>query len=743
MRQGVTTIEKSSPIQRLRFGSFEATPSTGELRKHGVRLKLHNQPFQVLAMLLERPGELVTREEIQRKLWPSGTFVDFENGLNSAVNRLRDVLGDSADQPRFIETIPRQGYRFLPDVVSDQINNAHPAKIDHRPANNFQTEASTFSPLQDISPTRTSWNLKLSLVAMALFIIAIGPSVLRSPGGSTPAAATLVDQKLHPLPLVTYGDGAQWLPAFSPDGSRIAYSWATAAGWYLEVKQIGSDTRVRLTKTAAKFPPGPTWSPDGKRIAYVRADALDDRGIFIISAMGGPERKLRSLAPWRVPQRMVNWSPDSKWIAFSDEYEPEKVQKTKPRGPNAIYLISPETLETRRLTDPGEDFGDSAPAFSPDGTTIAFVHTTADSHDQICTVPVAGGTPRIVVTEGLWTNGLTWTADGKSLVFDRSFAGGFSIWRAPASGGQLRRLDLSESRGNLLEPTLWHDSLAYEAHDSVRTVSRIPLNSTKSEIPQTPVASTRSDRAGRYSPKGDRIAFISDRTGKEELWIADVDGSNTLQLTHLETTLSDIAWAPDGKFVAVSAMLGNVFLVSVETGESRLVFTGPAFTDETSSNLAFSRNGQFLYVVSQPGTGDTYELLKVPLLGGAPERILDGIITNVSESPDGKTIFYSLAGSLTNRNSLGVWRRPTQGGAAQFVANAPGLWDIGARGLYIESGSKTIERYNLSGKHLQTMAKLRPFAFHSPMSISPDGLWALLGYEPRQAIEIDVVRGID
>ena len=194
-------------------------------------------------------GELVTREEIQQRLWPSGTFVDFENGLNSAVNRLRDVLGDSADQPRFIETIPRQGYRFLPDVVPDQISSAHPAKIDHRPANDFKTEASVFSPLQATSQTTTNWNRKLLLVVMALFIIGIGPSVFRRLGGSTPTASTLIDQKLHPLPLVTYGDGAQWLPAFSPDGSRIAYSWATAGGWYLEVKLIGSETRVRLTKT--------------------------------------------------------------------------------------------------------------------------------------------------------------------------------------------------------------------------------------------------------------------------------------------------------------------------------------------------------------------------------------------------------------------------------------------------------------------------------------------------------------
>ena len=106
----------AQPAERVRFDSFEASLDTGELRKHGVRVKLHDQPFQILAMLVARPGEMVTREEIQRRLWPSGTFVDFENGMNRAVNRLRDALGDSAEHPKFIETIPRRGYRFLVPV---------------------------------------------------------------------------------------------------------------------------------------------------------------------------------------------------------------------------------------------------------------------------------------------------------------------------------------------------------------------------------------------------------------------------------------------------------------------------------------------------------------------------------------------------------------------------------------------------------------------------------------------------
>src|SRR5216684_8951710 len=99
-----------------RFGAFELNREAAELRKHGIRIKLHEKPFQILLALLEHQGEVVTRKELQERLWPQDTFVDFENGLNNAISRLRETLSDTAESPRFIETVPRRGYRFLPEV---------------------------------------------------------------------------------------------------------------------------------------------------------------------------------------------------------------------------------------------------------------------------------------------------------------------------------------------------------------------------------------------------------------------------------------------------------------------------------------------------------------------------------------------------------------------------------------------------------------------------------------------------
>jgi len=133
------TVTDSQTNARYRFGVFEVAPATGELRRNGARVKLHAQPFQVLLLLLDRPGEMLTREEISRELWPDGTFVDYEHGVNSAVNRLRDALGDKANRPRYIETLARRGYRFLAPVeriaAAEEAHSAGPVD-DTPPAQN-------------------------------------------------------------------------------------------------------------------------------------------------------------------------------------------------------------------------------------------------------------------------------------------------------------------------------------------------------------------------------------------------------------------------------------------------------------------------------------------------------------------------------------------------------------------------------------------------------------------------------
>ena len=136
-------MSEPRPARRYRFGAFEADAATGELRRQGIRVRLNTQPFQVLTMLLERPGELLTREEIARELWPDDTFVDYEHGLNSAINRIRDALGDTASNPRFVETLARRGYRFVAPVERIAAENGTP-----QPA----VDSLTPSPAEQVVP---------------------------------------------------------------------------------------------------------------------------------------------------------------------------------------------------------------------------------------------------------------------------------------------------------------------------------------------------------------------------------------------------------------------------------------------------------------------------------------------------------------------------------------------------------------------------------------------------------------
>jgi TolB-like protein/DNA-binding winged helix-turn-helix (wHTH) protein/Tfp pilus assembly protein PilF len=208
--------EPGRPLRAVRFGAFEADFQSGELRKHGLKLRLQDQPFQILAMLLERRGEMVTREELHQRLWPTDTFVDFDHGLNNAINRLREVLGDSADSPRFVETLPRRGYRFIARVDDSAPPSAHTSPPgDAAPVAADPATISTAKPATELSRAARKglrlqdWRLIVfALAACLAIVVAFDPGGLRQRvlGRSGPAKI----QSIAVLPLENLtGDPAQ------------------------------------------------------------------------------------------------------------------------------------------------------------------------------------------------------------------------------------------------------------------------------------------------------------------------------------------------------------------------------------------------------------------------------------------------------------------------------------------------------------------------------------------------------
>ena len=167
---------------RLLFGVFELDLRAGELRKHGLRVRLQEQPFQVLAMLLERHGEVVTRGELQKKLWPADTFVNFDHGLNKAINKIREALSDSAESPRFVETVARRGYRFLVEVKvvdADSVRNAQLA-TQPLPETEFGDRREQASKLAMFKHLLSSSAWKVSLFVPLLMAVCLAAWKLHS-----------------------------------------------------------------------------------------------------------------------------------------------------------------------------------------------------------------------------------------------------------------------------------------------------------------------------------------------------------------------------------------------------------------------------------------------------------------------------------------------------------------------------------------------------------------------------------
>ena len=265
-------LEPVPNSQVVRFGTYEVDLRLGELRKNGIRVKLTGQPFQILAILLEHPGDLVTREQLQQRLWRSDTFVDFDGGLNAAINRVREALGDSAENPRFVETLPRRGYRFIAPLIDSRPTSATlpPAESKVSPAQTVTSPGALLvSGAMQRRPVSRRLKLLLSGISiLAVLVVAVALLSRLSRGGGE------WDFQAMKISRVTRSGNATNV-AISPDGRYVVYVLREGEKESLNVRQVatGSDVQILPPDEVAIW--GLTFSPDANYIDFVRSEKPD------------------------------------------------------------------------------------------------------------------------------------------------------------------------------------------------------------------------------------------------------------------------------------------------------------------------------------------------------------------------------------------------------------------------------------------------------------------------------------
>src|SRR5215467_9197949 len=324
----------TSPI--LRFGIFEVNLQTGELRRKGQKVKLQDQPFQVLAALLERPGEVVTREELRSKLWPADTFVDFDHSLNAAIKRLRDALGESADTPVFIETLARRGYRFIAPVNGSSFSSAAEIAAPQRNRSIFSTR-------------------RIVVFCLAFVVIAVPwwTGWRRVPSRPT----GLIEHKLTSNSSENTVSSAD----ISPDGKYLAYAGNT--GIYLKLIRTGETHPIPLPLNfSARVD---DWFPDGAHLLVSREEQHGKASLWSISVFGGSPRSLADEASGG------SVSPDGVHIAFFRRVDLTTYDGLL--GREVWVMGSDGTDPVKVAADKADGSQVGSPTWSPDGKRIAYL----------------------------------------------------------------------------------------------------------------------------------------------------------------------------------------------------------------------------------------------------------------------------------------------------------------------------------------------------------------------------------
>lgn len=721
--------QSSNRPAAAQFGPFSLSFHDRQLSKGTTQLRLPEQALSILEMLVREPGRIFTRDEIQAEVWGENPPFDREHALNVIMNRLRLALRDSARSSRYIETIPRVGYRFtgfvtFTDGAGAPVKNEEAvlqtellaAQTEFVPAVGTEPPAGNIEPavgtgLRNAGPWWKAAILKKAGrwgLPFALGVVSFGiwHFLGRRPEVSLPQSV---------VPILSL-PGDKGYPAISPDDKYVAFAWVGPGNpkspqrdIYLKLLKTGEP--LRLTSNPADEL-APVWSPDGSTIAFLREEASVKGnfhwGVYTIDALGGQERHICAAGPG------LSWSPDGKKLVISSLPDSN--------GRNHLVQVDLASGAQEELTPPGP-WSDSFPVYSPDGKKIAFHRSFTRSAREAMVMPANGGEPVRLTFDKRPVYGVTWAPDSGSIVYSANRGAGDTLWQLPANGGQPSRVSTSNAAqqpsmsatGKLVYRESYTDSnlYVYEGpgwNNAVRVAE-----------------SSREEHSPRLSPDGEHLVFVSRRTGNEELWTAPRRGGRPLQLTAMNgPDTGSPRWSPDGKWIVFDSRAGgsaDIWIIGADGLNLRQL------TSEKSEEMlpAWSADGRWIYFCSDRSA--RRQIWKMRADGGpAMQMSRDGGLEGY-ETPDGKFFYFT-----RDFFETGIRRVPAQGGEEHPVPGLEGAgrwrsWGVNGVGVFYfapPSPGETLYSVRLLGFHDGKEVRLLsssepPPRYQSGLASSHDG----------------------
>ena len=692
-------------MARYHFDSFRLLEEEKQLFDGEKQIPLTNRRFALLLILVQRAGEVVTKEEMIAKVW-GGVTVE-ESNISQQIYQLRLLLGDDARHQNFIETLPSVGYRFKAKVEREETEVVEEVE-------EAVSATGASPPARGEGPSKRRRHLTLALGMMAAILVWIGTIVARE-GGLTGRDRNLPRDPLV-RPLVSL-PGMKTHPAFSRDGKWISFSLKDGVSNNFDLYLIEADQPwTRVPRRLTSHPLGEShsaWSPDSRQIAFLRLPELAEERFRLMIL------DIETKKEWEVGRVWggLDWSPDGQFFAVSDNLT---------NGTSSgIFLLSTDGRERRPLSTPPptKNLYDFNPRFSPDGTKLIFTRAYSDLFREIFLVDLRSGALTQLTYDQRAIVGTVWTPDGQEILFLSNRSGFYRLWRMPAKGGEAQLVekvsigDFGQMGINSLaiSPIDEQIVLGTESEDAQILVRSLPGTIRERERPCW-IQSSEWETTPDFSPDGKGILFISNRSGREELWTASEDCSEASPLTALEEFgIEHGTWSPDGHSVLFTRQIQQqqeIFRLNLWDRSFQRM------THHPNSDFlpSCSRDGRWIYFSSN--RSGTHQIYRIPATGGDPVELTREGGRMSRESFDGRVLYY-------NRNER-LRRLDLLTGEDDWVSglndvNIGYSWDVGRNHLYYvpqkTPGPPVAYRY-----HLETGKVERLFAIDGMTSFNFQGL---------------------